>query len=573
MTQAVPLHDVLIMLLAAVAVVSVFRRLQASAALGYLVAGALIGPSGLALLDNADASSVLAQFGVVFLLFAVGLELSIERLASLRRFVFGLGATQMAVTSGVFCLGLIALGQEPAAALILSTGLALSSTAIVLQTLLERREILSTQGRVALAVLLFQDLAVVPLLALVPLLVPSDAGILRALAGALVKATAAIILILAIGRLLVRPALRAVARGNTPELFTGVVLLLVLGVGWLTERAGLSMALGAFLAGLLIAETEYRPQVEGDIQPFRGLLLALFFMTVGMGFDLGLLRDRWLLLAMLLLGLLIAKAGILVGLAALFRLPLSVSVRLGVSLAQGGEFAFVLFLLARDAGVLPRAVTDVAMLVTGLSMAVTPLLLSIARALSRRLDTAPSGPHGVLMEDTSHLQNHVVIAGFGRVGQTLGLLLESVYAPYLALDLDSEHVILARRQGLPVFFGDASRADVLKAAAVERARVVVITLDEPAAATRTVQVLRNMMPDLPILARARDVSQCEKLALAGATSVVPEIVEGSLQLGGVLLGALGESSDKVLEVLEQFRRQSYSRLIEIRPLIRATPSR
>ena len=573
MTQAVQLHDVLIMLLAAVAVVSVFRRLQASAALGYLVAGALIGPSGLALLNNAEATSELARFGVVFLLFSVGLKLSIERLASLRRFVFGLGATQMALTSGVFCLGLIALGQQPAAALILSTGLALSSTAIVLQTLVERREMLSTHGRVALAVLLFQDLAVVPLLALVPLLAPSDAGILRALAGALVKGTAAIILILAIGRLLVRPALRAVARGNTPELFTGVVLLLVLGVGWLTEQAGLSMALGAFLAGLLIAETEYRPQVEGDIQPFRGLLLALFFMAVGMGLDLVLLRDRWLLLATLLLGLLTAKAGILVGLATLFRLSPSVSVRVGVSLAEGGEFAFVLFLLARDAGVLPKAVTTIAMLVTGLSMAVTPLLLSVARALSRRLDTTPSGQHGVLMEDTSHLQNHVVIAGFGRVGQTLGLLLESANAPYLALDLDSEHVILARRQGLPVFFGDASRAEVLKAAAVERARVVVITLDEPAAATRTVQVLRNMMPDLPILARARDVSQCEKLALAGATSVVPEIVEGSLQLGGALLGALGESPDKVLEVLEQFRRQSYSRLTELRPLIGSTPSR
>ena len=571
MTQAVQLHDVLIMLVAAVAVVTVFRRLRASAALGYLVAGALIGPSGLALLNNAEATSVLAQFGVVFLLFSVGLELSIERLSSLRRFVFGLGATQMAVTSAVFCLALIALGQKPAAALILSTGLALSSTAIVLHSLVERREILSTPGRVALAVLLFQDLAVVPLLTLVPLLVPSDVGILRALAGALAKATAAIVLILAIGRLLVRPALRAVARGKTSELFTGVVLLLVLGVGWLTEQAGLSMALGAFLAGLLIAETEYRPQVEGDIQPFRGLLLALFFMTVGMALDLALLRDRWLLLFTLLLGLLISKAGILVGLAALFRLPLSVSVRLGVSLAQGGEFAFVLFLLARDAGVLPKAVTDIAMLVIGLSMAVTPLLLSAARVLSRRLDAAPSGPHGPSPEDTAQLQDHVVIAGFGRVGQTLGLLLESVYAPYLALDLDSEHVNLARRQGIPVFFGDASRAEVLKAAAVERARVVVITLDEPESASRTVHVLRNMMPDIPILARARDVKQCERLALAGATSVVPEVVEGSLQLGGVLLRSLGESPEEVLEVLEQFRLQSYARLTEIGPLMGPRP--
>ncbi|HKP48999.1 MAG TPA: cation:proton antiporter [Gemmatimonadales bacterium] len=571
MTQAVQLHDVLIMLVAAVAVVSVFRRFQASAALGYLVAGALIGPSGLALLDNADATSVLAQFGVVFLLFSVGLELSIERLTSLRRFVFGLGAMQMAVTSGVFCLGLIALGQKPAAALILSTGLALSSTAIVLHTLVERREILSTQGRVSLAVLLFQDLAVVPLLTLVPLLMPSDTGLLKALAGALVKATAAIVLILTIGRLLVRPALRAVARGKTSELFTGVVLLLVLGLGWLTEQAGLSMALGAFLAGLLIAETEYRPQVEGDIQPFRGLLLALFFMTVGMGLDLGLLRDRWLLLATLLLGLLIAKAGILVGLAALFRLPLSVSVRLGISLAQGGEFAFVLFLLARDAGVLPRAVTGIAMLVTGLSMAVTPLLLGVARTLSRRLDAAPSGRHGVSLDDISQLQDHVVIAGFGRVGQTLGLLLESVDAPYLALDLDSEHVDLARRQGIPVFFGDASRADVLKAAAVERAQVVVVTLDEPESASRTVQVLRNMMPDIPILARARDVGQCAKLVWAGATCVVPEVVEGSLQLGGELLRSLGGSPEETNEVLEQFRKQSYSRLTELTLQVPSSP--
>jgi CPA2 family monovalent cation:H+ antiporter-2 len=561
MTPSVPLRDVLIILIAAIAVVSVFRRLQASAVLGYLVAGALIGPSGLNLLEDAGAASVLAQFGVVFLLFSIGLELSVERLAALRRYVFGLGATQVVATTLVFWAGLRIIGLGTGEALILGAGFALSSTAVVLHMLVERREIASSHGRVAFAVLLFQDLAVVPLLALVPLLARPGVSVLPALGGAFVKATAAILVILAVGRLIVSPALRAVAQGRAPELFTGVVLLLVLGIGWLTEQGGLSMALGAFLAGLLIAETEYRPQVEGDIQPFRGLLLALFFMTVGMGLNLALLYERWLLLVSLVLTLLVAKAGILVGIGRLWGLPFAMAAGLGLTLAQGGEFGFVLFALARDARVIPSETTQLAMLVVGLSMAVTPLLLITARTMSRRLDHAPAGLDR-LHQDAAQLQNHIVIAGFGRVGQTLGLLLESVYTPYVALDLDSERVAEARRRGLPVFFGDASRVEVLKAAAVERAQAVVVTLDEPESASRTVHVLRQLVPDVPILARARDVSQCERLASAGATSVIPEVVEGSLQLGGMLLRTLGESPDEVSEILDQFRRETYSRLTE-----------
>jgi CPA2 family monovalent cation:H+ antiporter-2 len=561
MTPSVPLRDVLIILIAAIAVVSVFRRLQASAVLGYLVAGALIGPSGLNLLEDADAASVLAQFGVVFLLFSIGLELSVERLAALRRYVFGLGATQVVATTLVFWAGLRIIGLGTGEALILGAGFALSSTAVVLHMLVERREIASSHGRVAFAVLLFQDLAVVPLLALVPLLARPGVSVLPALGGAFLKATAAILVILAVGRLIVSPALRAVAQGRAPELFTGVVLLLVLGIGWLTEQGGLSMALGAFLAGLLIAETEYRPQVEGDIQPFRGLLLALFFMTVGMGLNLALLYERWLLLVSLVLTLLVAKAGILVGIGRLWGLPFAMAAGVGLTLAQGGEFGFVLFALARDARVIPSETTQLAMLVVGLSMAVTPLLLITARTMSRRLDHAPAGLDR-LHQDAAQLQNHIVIAGFGRVGQTLGLLLESVYTPYVALDLDSERVAEARRRGLPVFFGDASRVEVLKAAAVERAQAVVVTLDEPESASRTVHVLRQLVPDVPILARARDVSQCERLASAGATSVIPEVVEGSLQLGGMLLRTLGESPDEVSEILDQFRRETYSRLTE-----------
>lgn len=563
MSESGQFPHLLIILLAAIAVVSVFRRLQASAVLGYLVAGALIGPFGLSLVENTGTTSVLAQFGVVFLLFSIGLELSLERLLSLRRYVFGLGAVQVVVTTLVFSAVLAALGTRTGAALILGAGFALSSTAVVLHMLVERREIASARGRVAFAVLLFQDLAVVPLLTLIPLLGRPGTSITTALGGAFLKATIAILVIVAIGRLIIRPALRTVARGRAPELFTGVVLLLVLGIGWLTEQGGLSMALGAFLAGVLIAETEYRPQVEGDIQPFRGILLALFFMTVGMGLDLGLLQDRWLSLLSLLVLLLAVKTGILVVSARLFGLPFTIAAGVGLTLAQGGEFGFVLFALARDARVIPAETTQLAMLVVGLSMAVTPLLLTAARAMSQRFDPAAKDDD---FREAGRLENHVVIAGFGRVGQTLGLLLESAYIPYIALDLDSERVAEARNRGLPVFFGDASQVEVLKAAAVERAQAVLITLDEPGAANRTVHVLRHLMPGIPILARARDVSQCEKLVIAGATRAVPELVEGSLQLGGVLLQTMGKSADEVNESLEQFRRETYSRLTRVGPV-------
>ena len=285
------LQDFLIILIAAVAVVSLFRRLRASAMLGYLVAGALIGPNGLALLQDVSATAVLGQLGVVFLLFSIGLELSVERLVDSDAMPLDSGWHDRRDYPGAWVI-LRGLGLDRGAALIVASGLALSSTAVVLQILVERRELGTPHGRVAFAVLLLQDLAVVPLLTLVPLLARREASVLSALGGAFLKAAAALVVILAVGRLALRPLLRIVAREGTPELFTGIVLLVILGVGWLTEQVGLSMALGAFLAGLLMAETEYRPQVEGDIQPFRGLLLALFFMTVGMGLNLELLQQR-----------------------------------------------------------------------------------------------------------------------------------------------------------------------------------------------------------------------------------------------------------------------------------------
>jgi CPA2 family monovalent cation:H+ antiporter-2 len=363
-----------------------------------------------------------------------------------------------------------------------------------------------------------------------------------------------------------------VAREGTPELFTGIVLLVILGVGWLTEQVGLSMALGAFLAGLLMAETEYRPQVEGDIQPFRGLLLALFFMTVGMGLNLELLQQQWTLLLGLLFALLLIKAVILLLLSRGFGLSLAIAAAIALMLAQGSEFGFVLFALAQQAGALSAPTAQIALLVVGLSMAITPLLLSSSREALRRLERPSDQPHDALAADTSEVTGHVVIAGFGRVGQTLGLLLESRFVRYLALDLDPELVAEARRRGLTVLYGDASRGDVLKAAGIERAQMAVSTLDDPKVASRAVHALRRLRTSMPIIARAHDVADCERLMRAGATAVVPEIVEGSLQLGGVLLRQLGESPDRVGQLLEQFRQETYARLAEITPAESRQPS-
>jgi len=565
MPESVQLRDVLVILLAAVVVVSVFRRLRASAVLGYLVAGVLIGPHSLGLIRDVGATAILGQFGVVFLLFSIGLELSIERLVALRRYVFGLGAAQVVVTTLIFWAVLRALGLDGGAALIVGSGLALSSTAVVLQILVERRELGTPHGRVAFAVLLLQDLAVVPLLTLVPLLARREASVLSALGGAFLKAAAALIIILALGRLALRPLLRMVARDGTPELFTGIVLLVVLGVGWLTEQVGLSMALGAFLAGLLMAETEYRPQVEGDIQPFRGLLLALFFMTVGMGLNLPLLREQWLVLVGLLFALLLVKATILLVLSRAFGLSLAVAAAIALMLAQGSEFGFVLFSLAQQAGAVSAHSAQLAVLVVGLSMAGTPVLLTSSREVLRRLERPSDQPHDALVADTGEMNEHVVIAGFGRVGQTLGLLLDSRFIRYVALDLNAELVAEARRRGLPVFYGDASRADVLKATGIERAQMAVSTLDDPEVASRAVYALRRLRTSMPIIARAHNVVECERLVRAGASAAVPEIVEGSLQLGGVLLRQLGESPERVNQLLEQFRQETYSRLAGITP--------
>lgn len=550
------LPQVLVILAFAVLAVIVFRALRLGPVLGYLAAGALIGPHALGLVRDVGTIDRLAELGVVFLLFSIGLELSLERLLAMRRQVFGLGLAQVAVTAVVVWAALRVFGTSGPAAVVLAGGLALSSTAIVLRILQDAGELGTRTGRLAMAVLLFQDLSVVPLITVVPLLSGDGATLLRSLAVATVTAAAALAGIVVVGRTAVRPLLRLVAASRTPEVFTGIALLLVLGVGWGTDQAGLSMALGAFLAAVLISETEYRHQVEADIEPFRGLLLALFFMSVGMSLDAGEVVRSAPLVVGGALALLALKAALLAALALASGSPPAVAARLGLTLSQGGEFAFVLFALAAASGTLPPATARTAGLVVALTMALTPLLAAAGRRVERRLAARAAAAPGAGLD----VEARVLVAGFGRVGQTMARLLEERGVPYVALDADPAVVSAASSRGLPAFFGDSTRAEVLRAVGAGAMTAAVVTLDEPGAAERAVAALRRENPGAPVLVRARTPAHSARLLGAGATAVVPELVEGSLQLGEELLLALEVPRAEAEDLLDRYRQDSYALL-------------
>jgi CPA2 family monovalent cation:H+ antiporter-2 len=560
MEEAHLLRPVLIILAAAIVVVSLFRRLRVSPVLGYLFAGALIGPHGLRLVRDDRAVETLAEFGVVFLLFAIGLELSIGRLFAMRRHVFGMGTLQVAISGALITALARVAGLAFNEAVVLGGALALSSTAVVMRTLQEDGAVHTRAGRMALAVLLLQDLAVVPLLTAVPLLGGEGGSLPRELAAAAGKAALALVVIMLAGRLLLRPVLRAVAAARTPELFTGVTLFLALGVSGATALAGLSMALGAFLAGLLISETEYRHQVEADIAPFRGLLLALFFMVIGMGIDVRLLAGNAHVVAAGVVTLLAVKATVVAALARTFGQPWGTAVFLGFALSQAGEFGFVLITLAREGGALTPQTAGLAMLVVAISIASTPLLMRAGHAAARRVHRADA--EAELRSETADLRRHALVLGFGRVGRTVAQLLEAAGREYVALDRDPEAVAAGRARKIPVFYGDGSQPEVLRAAGVDRASAVVITLDDTVSATRALHAIRLADHDVPVIVRARDTGACGALTGAGATAVVPELVEGSLQLGGRLLVALGEAEGAVEAALDEMRQDNYRRLAD-----------
>lgn len=550
---ATPLTDALILLAAAVVAVPVAQRLHLGSVLGFLVAGAMVGPWGLGLITSSEEIRHLAEFGVVFLLFLIGIELKPARLWLMRRLVFGLGSAQVAVTGAV--LGVLAWswGVGVAASVLVGLGLALSSTAFVVQILAERNELLSQHGRPAFAVLLLQDLAVVPLLALVPLLAAGRAPISLDLGIALAETAAIVGVVLIAGRYLLRPLLAVVAGSRNAETFTALALLLVLGTAQAMAAAGLSMAMGAFIAGLLIADSEYRHQVMADILPFRGLLLGLFFMSVGMSIDFGHLRAEWMTVAGWLAMLIAAKVVLLWPMVRLTGLGARPAFAVALLLGQAGEFGFVLFSIAHQQGLFDAALFQRMIAVVALSMAVTPLLALVAhRQIQAARDVAPGD--SVQTGDTVAVAP-VVITGFGRVGQRIARLLAEAQVPYLAIERDAERVARGRLEGLQVFFGDAARGDVLRAAGIGQARLVLIAFDDAAATERAVAAVRRQAPAVPVVARAHDRHECERLLRIGATHAISETLESSLQLATIALTHLGQPREVVERLIEDSRRR------------------
>jgi len=575
---ATTLEVALLYLVAAVLGVVVFRSLKLPPMLGYLVVGVLIGPNALALAQDSSGVKYLAEFGVVFLMFVIGLEFNLPKLRSMRTLVFGLGFLQVLLTIlGTMALHqLLSLAYEAitgrgwemslAGAVALGSALAMSSTAILVKLMAERLELDSEHGRRVLGVLLFQDLAVVPLLVLIPSLgrASSELALAVTLGLALLKAAVLLTLLLVGGQRIMRWWLTLVARRKSEELFMLNLLLVTLGLAWLTELAGLSLALGAFVAGMLIAETEYKHQVETDIRPFHDVLLGLFFITIGMKLDWHPVLERWLLVLLLTTVPVAAKFALIAGLARLFKAAPGTALRTGLYLASAGEFGFVLLTLAADNGLLgPQWVSPVLASMV-LSMLATPFIVMASDRLVMRISASDWMMQSLQITKIARkaisTEQHVIICGYGRSGQNLARLLDTQNIPYMALDLDPDRVRQAAAAGQSVVFGDAARLQSLMAAGLARANAVVVSYPNTASALKILHLVREHAPRVPVLVRTIDDSDLETLRAAGATEVVPEAIEGSLMLASHVLALVGVPVRKVIRLARDARDARYSLL-------------
>lgn len=555
------LKEVVILLAVAVVAVPLSRRLGLGAVLGYLLAGMAVGPWGAGLIGEVENIRSFAELGVIFLLFIIGLELQPSRLWVLRRWVFGLGSAQVAATTlALAAVGWGALGLPVPAALVAGLGLSLSSTAFVLQLLAEKGELTSRHGRSAFAVLLFQDLVVIPVLALMPLFAPgTQAQLDSALVLRGLGVVAALAAVVAGGRYLLRPFFRLVAATGNQEVFAAAGLLVVIGTALLMEALGLSMSLGAFLAGVLLADSEYRHELEARIEPFEGLLLGLFFMSVGMGVNLGLLMDSPFRLVGLAAALMTVKAVVLMGLGRLSGHQGASTASLGLYLSQGGEFAFVLFAVAVGDGLMEPVLSERLIVVVTLSMALTPLLVTFGRWAMARWSRDEPAPEFDALEDVE--APRVIIAGFGRFGQIVARILRLRKIRFTALEANPTQVDFVRRYGNKIYYGDASKLDLLRAAKADRAAVFVLAIDDVETSIRTAEMVRRHFPHLAIYARARNRFHAYKLMDIGVTLLLRETYLSSLDLARSVLTGLGESEADAQAAVDMFRAHDEATLL------------
>ncbi len=560
------MHDstlslVVILLATAVVTVVLFRRLQMPAILGYLIVGIAIGPHAAGLVPDSEGTRYLAEFGVVFLMFSIGLEFSLSQLVAMRRIVFGFGAAQVALTIAAGGAITLLAGQTWQTSLIVGGVLAMSSTAIISKILAEQAALHSVHGKQTMGVLLFQDLAVIPLLVLVPVLGLSTEAVLSVVGLSLLKALAALAVILFLGQRLMRPLFHLVAAQKSSELFVLTVLLVTLGLALATEKAGLSLALGAFLAGMLIAETEYRYQVEDDIKPFRDVLLGLFFITIGMLLNFGALWTNLVYVLLVLVVLLTVKFLIVFGLGLVFGSERAVCLRVALALAPAGEFGFVLLAVADKSKALPANVLQIVLAAAVISMLLSPLLFKYMEKVVLYFVAAEWEMRAVQLQQLAvqamKQRGHVIIAGYGRSGQSLARFLEQEKIAVIALDADPMRVKQAAAAGDSVLFGDASRREVLTAAGLARASALVVSFADTAMALKIISHVRILKPDLPIIVRTFDDSDVERLKKAGADEIVAEVIEGSLMLATQTMLLLGTPLNRVLLRLRTVRSERY----------------
>jgi monovalent cation:H+ antiporter-2, CPA2 family len=564
------LKEVLILLAISVLAIALFRRLRIPHIISYLIVGIITGPNALGWIDDSDTTRLLGEIGVVFLLFTIGLDFSITQFRAMRKTLLGLGSAQ--VIAGTLSGGIIAwsLGISWQGALIVGGALALSSTAIVVKQLTDQLELQTEHGRLAFSILLFQDLAAVPFLALIPILAQGDSSgwtlLNTFLTGMLVLAG-----ILVFGRWALRPIFHEVAASHSAELFTLAVLLISLAAAWITHEMGLSLALGAFLAGMMLSETEYRHQIETEIRPFRDVLLGLFFITVGMQLDLSKIPDIWPWALLLLAGVVVGKGFVIYLLLRVADYGAISSVRTGQILAQGGEFGIALLILAVISGLITSEDSQPILVAVILSMILAPVLISfngpIASAIFRKKSTRLTEDiPGQIEQATRDTRNHVVICGFGRVGQTIAESLYEQGIGFVGLDTDPEIIKSGWHEGEPVFFGDATHYRILEAAGLQHAKALVICVDNMNVAMKILYAARQKLRDVPVLIRARDESSVEKFIDAGADEVIPETLEAGIMMVTQLLLLLGKTPEEVYEHIGIFRSRRY-------PLLKNLPDK
>lgn len=548
------LRDILILLFASVFVVIIFQEIGLSPALGYVVAGTTIGPFGLGIVSSIETTKSIAELGIVFMLFSIGLELTFARLMTIKKYVLGFGGLQIVLTTltiFLFCRYYFDMSKETS--IIVGSALAMSSTAIVMQVISENAEHSTRVGRLSFSILLMQDLAVIPILVLLPLLKNTDLNITHALGGALADAIIAMIIIFVIGRICIRPLYRIIANSGSDVLFLSLTLIVVLGSAYITNHLGMSFALGAFVAGLLVAETEYRYRVEEEILSLKSILLGLFFMTIGMSFNFDLLLKSFPYIALISIALIFIKATIIVLLCRIFKFPIGPAIHTGLLLSQGGEFAFVVFLIAVQQDFLSPNISQFLMTTVTFTMALTPILATIGRKTKAYLYTKEILRDNKIKREIGQISKHIVIIGFSKVGRIVSYILRKKNINYLILENNHRTVTSQRNKGFNIYYGDALNIDILRHIGVDRAESVVIAIEDEFACMKITRFIHENFPNIAVITKSENINNADRLKKVGASFVVSKNVETGLQLSHAALSSVGISSDEISSALNAFR--------------------